>query len=470
MSWLPILIVAFISQVYAADLYVPWIISAGPTYASYKFNVLQHLASISPYFEFNSDGLNPDPPQGCKVSKVAYLMRHGSIYVNDNHYFLTIEPFLKRLNSSSSSVDFSNTNNLAFLTNWTSPISNSREQIEELTRLGFLESFQLGTRLAYRYPNLLPVEKDSPFKVWASDSNRTLRSAYAVFAGLHAGHDMIGKVVNVSEDANQGANTLTPRRTCPKFSGSNGWKMADIWLNYYAAPIIARFTAEGSGFQFSAQDILAMQELCGYETIIRGFSPLCGLFTSEEWLAFEYFADIKYYYELGYGNVLSPSLGMPWVVAATDLLSQTGATDQQLYIAISHRQMPPFVLTALGLFNDSDYVGTTDINRTLPLNEINEFRAWKTSNFLSFMSHIALERLECATAAFNGPFVRVLVNSKPKPLPRCRNGPGASCPLEQYNAYVKRRRDSYDSFSRACGFENQNFPEKLSFLTTENVV
>ncbi|CAM4962670.1 unnamed protein product [Rotaria socialis] len=47
----------------AIDLHSPWAMSAGSTYGSYKFNVLQHLTEISPYFEYNSEGLNPDPPQ-----------------------------------------------------------------------------------------------------------------------------------------------------------------------------------------------------------------------------------------------------------------------------------------------------------------------------------------------------------------------------------------------------------------------
>ncbi|CAF4621993.1 unnamed protein product, partial [Rotaria socialis] len=80
----------------AIDLHSPWTMSAGSTYGSYKFNVLQHLTGISPYFESNSEGLNPDPPQDCVIDKVAYLIRHGAIYVNEYDYVSTIQPFLER--------------------------------------------------------------------------------------------------------------------------------------------------------------------------------------------------------------------------------------------------------------------------------------------------------------------------------------------------------------------------------------
>ncbi|CAF3331496.1 unnamed protein product [Rotaria socialis] len=470
MSWVLFFSITFITKVHTIDLYSPWIISAGPTFNAYKYNVLQHLTSISPYFESISDGLNPDPPQGCKVNKAVYLVRHGSIYVNDNDYFLTIEPFLQRLKNSSYYVDFSNSTELAFLTHWTSYILNSKEQIEKLAKLGFVESFNFGARLAHRYPHLLPVKKDASFKVWGSSANRTLRSAEALFAGLYAGHETIGNVVSILEGRDQGANTLTPRRTCPIFNTSHAFKLSDEWLKYYTVPIIARLNAKGSGFQFTPKDVLAMQELCGYETIIRGSSAFCEIFTSEEWLSFEYYEDIKYYYELGYGNTKSVSLGMPWVVATGNLLNQTDVNDQHLYISIVHRQMPPFVVTALGLYNDSEYTSPTNINHTLPLNEINNRRAWKTSRFLTFMGNIALERLDCASAAYTGSFVRVLVNSAPEPLPGCRSGPSFSCPLKQYMDYVKRRSDSYEAFTKACGLENRNAAETLSFFVNEKVV
>lgn len=41
------------------------------------WNVLHHLAGISPYF--NSHGPDPTPPEGCEVVNMAMIARHGSI-------------------------------------------------------------------------------------------------------------------------------------------------------------------------------------------------------------------------------------------------------------------------------------------------------------------------------------------------------------------------------------------------------
>ena len=446
------------------DLYPQSKITAGPTYGSYGFNILQHLSGISPYFESNANDLSPEPPQGCDVSKAAYLVRHGSIHANDYDFNYTINPFLEHLRKLSAKIDFSQTKEFSFLSRWTSPISDSQEQVEKLTKSGAMEAFNLGTQLAYRYPHLIPAKKNRrPFKVWFSNSTRTQLSASMLSLGLSTGQNWSGEMISVSEGKNQGANTLTPKEACPRFKGSWGSKQAEVWLKTYTTPIIKRFRANNPAFNFSANDVLAMQELCGYETVIRGSSPFCNIFTPEEWLAFEYYFDIKYYYELSYGNDVSPSLGMPWVVASSKLLHQTSSDEQNLYVSVAHREMPPFILTALGLYNDSS--SGSPANSTFPLDHINDHRVWKSSEFIPFLGRIALERLDCASAAYTGSFVRVSVNSAPKPLPGCRSGPGSSCPLEEYMGYITSRNKMFAKFSKACEIRARNSTDVLSIYS-----
>ncbi|CAF1361036.1 unnamed protein product [Didymodactylos carnosus] len=221
----------------------------------------------------------------------------------------------------------------------------------------------------------------------------------------------------------------------------------------------------GTGFKFSANDVLAMQELCGYETVIRGSSLFCPIFNPEEWLSFEYYFDIKYHYELGYGTDISPSLGMPWVVASSKLLEDTKTMDQDLYVSFTHREVPPFVLTALGLYNNSCYADVNDINTTFPLDQINYQRAWRTSELIPFLGHVALERLNCVSVTHNGSFVRVLINSAPNPLPHCASGPGGSCPLRHYMDYIQQRHALYGNFSKACGVRYKKPTNMLSIYS-----
>ena len=64
-----------------------------------------------------------------------------------------------------------------------------------------------------------------------------------------------------------------------------------------------------------------MQMLCGYQLVIEGSSPLCDLFTKDDWLGFEYGQDLHYNKMVGYGSKVGPYLGYPWLNTGTFSLS-----------------------------------------------------------------------------------------------------------------------------------------------------
>ena len=99
--------------------------------AAYTFDPLQHLAGIAPYFEPEDPPLDPSPPQGCNVTRAAYLVRHAAIYANDFDYEEYIEPFVQKLGNST--ADWSKSKSLSFLSTWQSPIADS--DIEELSKV-----------------------------------------------------------------------------------------------------------------------------------------------------------------------------------------------------------------------------------------------------------------------------------------------------------------------------------------------
>lgn len=86
-------------------------------------------------------------------------------------------------------------------------------------------------------------------------------------------------------------------------------------------------------------------QLCGYETIAKGSSPFCHVFTDSEWLDFEYYFDIRFHYMMGYGNDLSPYLGMPWVKTAKHLLAgkdgDDGSDHDQFLHPLPKPRLPP---------------------------------------------------------------------------------------------------------------------------------
>jgi acid phosphatase len=225
----------------------------------------------------------------------------------------------------------------------------------------------------------------------------------------------------------------------------------------YTKAIIARFHDLAPGFNFTADDIVGMQQLCGYETVIRGSSPFCSL---NEWLAFEYMNDIQYHYNTGYGNDISGVLGFPWVNAtAKTLLSNS--SDQDIYVSFTHRELPPTVIVALGLFNNSAFSGANDVNATMPLKSQNFNRVWKSSAILPFLTNIAVEKMSCDSYGFEaGEYVRVLVNQSPQQLPGCSDGPGESC--SNFGEWVQSRGEMFGGYTEECKPEFTNSTDVLT--------
>lgn len=438
--------------------------AAASLYSSYTFDPLQHLGGVAPYFEPQDPPASPSPPQGCTPSQAAYLVRHAAIFANDYDLDTYLDPFISKWQNHTA-IDWSHVPALSFLASWTPPLSDAESEL--LTRAGKLEATQLGTTLSFRYPGLR-----LPQRVWTSSAERTYQSAKSLVHGLELDDSTIN-VVTIFESKEAGANSLTPYSSCPAYRASAGSDQAAVYMARFTKPVRARLNALAPGFDFTAEDVYGMMEMCGYETVIRGSSPFCdlGLFTPDDWLGWEYTADVQYHYNVGYGNDVSGYIGMPWLNATAHLLlsPESSPDGQDIYVSFTHRELPPTVLVASGLFNNSAWGGGTAdrINDTMPLDRINYGRAWKSSHVLPFLTNVAIERLNC-TGSYgfgDGDYYRVLVNSAPQALPDCNDGPGTSCSRRGFQTYVQDRVDRFSGYSQRCGVKYDNSTDVLNIYT-----
>ena len=439
-------------------------------YQDYSFDPLQHLAGIAPYFEPSDPPKDPSVPQGCNVTKAAYLSRHAAIDSNDFDLESYLDPLLEKLGNNTG-VDWSRIPALAFLSDWIAPQLTESEQ---LTRSGKLEAVQLGTTLSFKYSNLR-----LPKRVWASTAERTVKSAQSLIRGLEIEDDTIN-LVQIYEGKQSGADSLTPYSSCPQYSSSFGSKQSGQFQQTYTAPIIARLNALAPSFNFTATDIYGMQEMCGYETVIRGSSPFCDLdlFGPDDWLGFEYTNDIMYHYNTGYGNPISGVIGFPWVNATMNLLSSDTAQDQDLYISLTHRELPPTVLVALGLFNNTEFTSDAYTNASMPLDRINYNRAWVSSYILPFLSNIVIEKMDCSNNYYvqsqasnssgNAIYYRVVVNNSPQVLPGCNDGPNESCSSAGLQQFMSERAAMFGGYSQKCNVTYSNSTDTVSFYTSSD--
>lgn len=444
--------------------------AAVPLYSSYKFNPLEHLGGVAPYFEPLDPSTDPAAPQGCTPVRAAYLVRHAAIFANDFDYEEYLSPFIEKVQNKTD-INWSTIPSLSFLSTWTAPVSDAEQEL--LTRVGKLEATQLGTSLGFRYQNFA-----QPGRIWTSSAERTEESAKALIRGLEpaGGDDTIGLVSVYEADAG-GANTLTPYSSCPKYSGSAGSDKSAVYLDKFTKPIVARLNAAAPTFNFTAENVYGMMEMCGYESVIRGSSPFCDLdlFTADDWLGWEYTADLMYHYNVGYGSEISGAVGMPWVNATASLLMDNEGEDvQDLYVSFTHRELPPMVLVAMGLFNNSAFGGSqATINDTMPSDTMNLRRAWRSSHVLPFMTNIAVERMNCSGSYGydDGEYYRVLVNNAPQQLPGCGDGPGMTCSRAAFGDFLEERSSLFGSYSETCdtASEYDNSTDVLTFYTDSSV-
>lgn len=203
---------------------------------------------------------------------------------------------------------------------------------------GTLSAFAAGTKLRTRYLSLLttPPVPNFPLNFWASDCVRVIETArYFVtgFLGLDWDSSSLkttaakAQLHVIPETPDRGADTLTPGDTCLKYrqdmqTGHDyGLIQLSKFRSTYLPAIAARFQAQNPGIRFTDEEVYSMQEMCGFEILVRGSSPWCDVFTQEDWLDFEYARDVIHYYRAGPGNRFGPVMGWLWLNATAELLS-----------------------------------------------------------------------------------------------------------------------------------------------------
>lgn len=195
---------------------------------------------------------------------------------------------------------------------------------------GTLEAFATGVKLRTRYKDLIEkAEAKGQTTYWASDSARVIDTAKYFAAGFFGIDSIKAKVEVIPETPERGADTLTPGRTCldyrndvGSYGHAYGYRMMDAFRSSYEPAIVSRLAKENPDFPLSEDEVFTMQIICGFETIAKGTSPWCEVFTAEEWESFEYARDVIHYYRSGTGNPHGAAMGWLWLNATANLLEE----------------------------------------------------------------------------------------------------------------------------------------------------
>ena len=237
------------------------------------------------------------------------------------------------------------TGSLAFLNDWAYFTDSPSRDFGQLTSTGpyagTLSAFTTGVRFRTRYSELIP--SNATTRLWASDSERVIDTA-RYFASGFFGLDWERKgkadVEIIPETFERGADTLTPGDTCQKYLEDTthghdyGANMLAEFQEAYIPAIAQRLVAENPALgKLENAEVYSMQEMCGFETMVRGSSPWCDVFTEEDWQHFEYARDLIHYYRAGPGNPYAGAMGWLWLNATTTLL-RAGSGAGTLFLSL----------------------------------------------------------------------------------------------------------------------------------------
>lgn len=432
------------------------------------WNILYHLGGNGPWVEKVIDVVDGGiaVPKGCVVEQMHMMSRHAERFPTKKAGH-SQRAVVERMKQSGKIF----TGNLAFFNDWELFWSDDDSSLEQLTSTGpfsgTLGSFTTGVRLRTRYKHLLShaatLQPDTPITFWASGSNRVIETAkhFALgFFGIDYKESNTATLEVIPEHSSLGADTLTPGRTClankedSEEGQRKGYRLMGHYRTTYLGAIRERLLKQ-TNITFNDQEIYAMQEMCGFETTVRGRSDWCDVFTQNEFLSFEYARDLLHYYRAGPGQKYAASMGWLWLNATTNLLLK-GPQAGPLFFSFVHDGDIAPMMTALDIINDEEH---------LPTSHIPHSRKWRKSQVSPMGGRVIFELLSCKNDKQTGSekFVRLNINDGITAIPKCNSGPGKSCPLEEFAARTRRKGEEVGDFRKLCGLD-ETAADRITFL------
>ncbi|RLN37309.1 hypothetical protein BBJ28_00013964 [Nothophytophthora sp. Chile5] len=406
------------------------------------FDLTDHTSQLNFYHQAATDLTADDVALDatCVVDQVHMIMRHGTRYPSSGSYS-GVKSFADTVTEYLSWANMSDTmaEELEFLKTWnlTDLIPNPTIEVDNITALGLQEAYDVGTTMRTKYADLY----NSQETVWTNAKERVVRTANSFMAGFHGDDWDTDLLVQVSNtDLTLGGNTLTPIDTCANFAGAESsgqtvFASATGWQDAVAE----RLESLWPGFGFSTGVALTVMDLCMYQRNFLGKDHLefCQIFTDDEWESYGYHKDLGYYYGSGYGVELSATAGFPYAEAVTKLLNETETTYcQKIFPAFSQDTQLNVMYSGFGLNYDETY----------PTDAINATRNFRSSRVVAMGSRMVTERITCGTDSY----VRFNINEQVVPLPSCQSGPGLTCPLDEFMAYMAARKTEVGDFVTEC--------------------
>ncbi|PGH10291.1 3-phytase [Blastomyces parvus] len=436
-------IYAFVSRSSGRDLVCSTVQNGYQCHQKYS----QSWGQYSPFFSLQTiSDISPQVPIGCTITFVQVLSRHGARYPTEKKSAIYSQ-LIKRIQDRTETYH----DDFAFLKTFTYP-----PQSEDLTSFGVSQMIDSGTNFYRRYRDLT---KESKIFVRASGSPRVIVSAEKFIDGFHqaklydpSATDKSHKPsIGVILSEELGSNNTLDHSNCNSFEDAKPGLVAQAeFTKIFAAPILERVNSHLIGANLDIIDIPYLMDICSFHTVAMTpdastISPICPLFTDEEWTHYDYYNTLGKYYGHSTGNPLGASQGVGFVNELISRLTNTPVIDSTtvnhtldsnpqtfplglpLYADFSHDNTMVSIFTALGLFNGTAPLSNTTVRSPAESNGFSA--AW----MVPFGARAYIEKMECdSTPVAREPLVRVLLNDRVVPLHGCKVDALGRCGLQDF--------------------------------------
>jgi hypothetical protein len=343
-------------------------------------------------------------PDGCDITQVHLLYRHGARYPTSGAAPGTFAQ--KIINATKAGMSVSG--ELSFLSNW-----EYRLGAELLTPFGRSQNFLLGVEHRQLYGHLLNnFTEAGAIPVFRTQSqDRMVKTAQNFAAGFFGVPEFLNEVnIEIIVETLGLNNSGAPYEVCNNSNvasrGSIGSTVAARFANNAFNATIARLQSQASGINFTSTDAIAMLQLCSYETVALGYSTFCELFSEEDFLNYEYYYDLSFYYSNGPGSPVAAAQGKGYLdefiarftgsyPGANSALNETFDNtttlfplNQSIYADATHEVVVLDTLTAFNL---------TALFNGPPLSPTGNRRqnTFVASKLVSFATHFTAQVLSC---------------------------------------------------------------------------
>ncbi|KAJ4377571.1 hypothetical protein N0V83_000396 [Neocucurbitaria cava] len=432
------------------------------------FDISKYWGNLSPWYSLRSAdyGLpdaNPLAPEGCDVTQVHLLYRHGARYPTSGAAPATFAQ--KVMNATKTGLSVSG--DLSFLADWTYKLG-----AELLTPFGRSQNFLLGIEYRQLYGHLLNNFTESKtIPVFRTESqDRMVKTAENFAAGFFGVPEYLDEVnIEILVETLGVNNSGAPYEICNNSNiatkGSIGSTVANKFSVNAFNSTIARLQSQASGINFTSTDAIAMLQLCSYETHALGYSAFCDLFSEEDYLNYEYYFDLSFYYNNGPGSPVAAAQGKGYLdefiarftgkyPSAQSALNETFDNtttffplNQSIYADATHEVVVLDTLTAFNL---------TALFDGPPLDAAGNRRqnSFVASKLVPFATHFTTQVLSCP-AMQPTKQIRFIVNDAVIPLHNshsgCPNDPNGLCSFDNVVSVLQKRSAeinfNYDCFA-----------------------